>query len=173
MMPIEWLPLAALEGLTLLFGRQLIFRRYRSGLQWLVVSSGIVYLMTVVFLCFRPSWIDPSLIHVDYHQVPINLIPFQNFHVDFFENILMTIPAGIYLALFYRHLHWQEVITLAILPGLTIESCQFFADFACGLYRVVDIDDLITNWLGVLIGFVIARFVINILPRHLRTVAFN
>lgn len=67
----------------------------------------------------------------------------------------MTVPAGCYI-FFDRHHHgktWPLLIGLSI--GCGIEITQFLINLIFGVERFADIDDIITNFLGVQIGFTI------------------
>ena len=170
-MTVDWVPFVALEGLAMVFGWETLRSRQWTWQQRGALAAGLFYLMVVIVLCFRPTGPETDRSYISINQVPFNLIPLQNFHIDFFENILMTVPAGGFMAIFFRRFRSRTIVGLAVLPGLTIELCQLVSDFCCGLYQVVDIDDVITNWLGVLIGFALTEMVIAILPRHLNRLA--
>ena len=90
-------------------------------------------------------------------NVAYNLVALKYFDGGFVENVLMTVPAGVYLRLAKPKLSSVQLIGWALLPGLAIESCQFISDMAVNLQRVVDIDDLCANTLGVLLGFVLLQ----------------
>ena len=55
-----------------------------------------------------------------------------------------------------------SMIFVALIPGVTIETIQMFADLLVNLHRVVDIDDVITNWLGMMIGYGLMKFLAKI-----------
>ena len=78
-----------------------------------------------------------------------NLHPLAYVDAEFYANILMTVPLGVYLYLAKPNLSPVAFLLLCALPGLAIESCQLVADLAVNLNRVVDIDDVISNTLGV------------------------
>ena len=107
-------------------------------------------------------------------EVGINLIPFVNTisnlkmawrypkfnfatHTfeNFFGNIILFIPLGIFLpfmAFKYRSL--IHVAILAFICSALIETTQFIEGLF-GIYRYVDVDDVILNTLGAILGFVI------------------
>ncbi|MHB8086914.1 MAG: VanZ family protein [Anaerolineaceae bacterium] len=73
--------------------------------------------------------------------------------VDFGLNAILTIPFGFGLGYFYRP-KWLKLIFWAILTGLTFEGIQLFVKLVLGtFYHTVDINDVILNALGVIIGF--------------------
>lgn len=80
----------------------------------------------------------------------VNLIPFgDGFSLSFLLNIMLFIPLGFLCPLISKH--YQNVKNIFLVGcGLscTIEILQLFT-----LYRATDIDDLITNTVGTLIGY--------------------
>jgi glycopeptide antibiotics resistance protein len=92
----------------------------------------------------------------------INLIPFRWIAEGvrpYIENILLFIPLGFMLPCIWKK---YEVFWRTALSGFTlsliIELCQLF-----NINRVTDIDDLLMNTLGALVGWVIFR----LLKEHL------
>ena len=80
----------------------------------------------------------------------INLIPFgDGFSLSFLLNIMLFIPLGFLCPLiskYYQHI--KNIFFIGCGLSLTIEILQLFT-----LYRATDIDDLITNTVGTLIGY--------------------
>lgn len=66
-------------------------------------------------------------------------------------NILLTIPFGFFICLLYR-LDRKRVLYCAFGAGLALEGMQFVLQLLQLSYRSVDINDVILNALGVLIG---------------------
>src|SRR5574340_535671 len=98
----------------------------------------------------------------------INLIPF-NFG-NLFElhpnvvrhqlggNILLTIPFGLVFPALVK-VRARAIPWLAILVGLAIETTQLLVSLAIGAaYRSVDINDILLNAVGVMVGYLIFRF---------------
>lgn len=82
----------------------------------------------------------------------INLIPFQYgiLYSDYL-NILMFIPLGFILPLMWKKYHkFADTVKFGFYLSLFIELSQLFTRF-----RATDINDLITNTLGVTIGWAI------------------
>jgi glycopeptide antibiotics resistance protein len=92
----------------------------------------------------------------------INWVPFYNWggyieRSQLFEivnNILLTIPFGILINLLVK-LNWKNILWVSIASGLAIETSQFIMSLFFGPYRTVDINDVILNTLGSLIGYLI------------------
>lgn len=76
---------------------------------------------------------------------------FQNL----FGNIILFIPLGIFLPfLSYRYRSLINVVVFAFISSASIETIQFI-ERQFEIYRFVDIDDVILNTLGAILGFVI------------------
>ncbi|MDG4655343.1 VanZ family protein [Ectobacillus antri] len=108
----------------------------------------------------------PERLLGNYDDVSHNLIPFEtigtyltNFHhynfntwfYNTFGNVLLFMPLGILLPLIFTKIGGIKQLILASFIGiLTIEFVQYFT-----LLGVFDIDDIILNLLGVVLGFCI------------------
>lgn len=126
------------------------------GWQWFTMLSALIYTLAIAYLCFTPTqynWGGPHKIFYHVLGVPYNIIPFQALSPDFFLNIVMTVPAGIYWYLLSDRHDCKFVLLFGILLGISIETTQFLCDLLFHVERFVDIDDVITNTAGVLVGF--------------------
>lgn len=74
-------------------------------------------------------------------------------------NILMFIPMGIFLALCFNKVNNKNIFIYAILITATIEIVQPIIGRSC------DIDDLIMNSLGIIIGYYIINLIFKIKNR--------
>lgn len=98
----------------------------------------------------------PTLQHLTF-QANINLIPFSDFqdrrfYYLSFLNILMTVPLGMLLPLCWDGFHsWKNALMAGVLTALTIEILQLFC------YRATDIDDVIFNTLGTMLGYLLMK----------------
>ncbi len=73
-------------------------------------------------------------------------------------NVLMTVPFGMYLA-YYCEYSAKKVATYTFLLSLFIEITQLTGIFFIysGSYRLCDVDDLMANTLGGVLGYLIIR----------------
>lgn len=134
-----------------------------------LITSFVFYLLALISLLFLGSrtiyvWDDVSFI--EYIQFSSNLVPFQTISIYFnalfdgsmnidipiknlFGNLLMFLPMGIYLPYFLRKLNKLGTFTISIvILLLSIEVIQLVTRLGS-----FDIDDLILNMVGALIGF--------------------
>lgn len=88
-----------------------------------------------------------------------NIIPFAYMFSDFtnsFLNILLFIPMGFFLPVFwdyYRKMH--RTVLFGFFASFIIETLQIFT------FRASDINDLLTNTTGTLIGWCCAKWVLS------------
>lgn len=94
----------------------------------------------------------------------LNIIQSPAFYIAAF-NILLTIPFGIYLR-YYFECKWYKAFTFGFLLSLFFELTQLSGLYGIypRPYRLFDVDDLILNTLGTMIGFLITPLVAIILP---------
>ena len=69
----------------------------------------------------------------------------------------MTMPFGVYLRYYFCY-HWRKTLQLSFLLSLFFELTQFSGLYFVypGSYRLFDVDDLIVNTVGSMIGFAFA-----------------
>ena len=80
-------------------------------------------------------------------------------------NIFMTLPFGFYLHYYFQN-SLKQVLIKSFLLSLFFELTQLSGLYFIyqGNYRLFDVDDLITNTLGGLLGFLLAGALIKFLP---------
>lgn len=134
------------------------WQQYRLTGQRVTLVATFIYLTAILVLCLTPTLFSVASAHKQlfyFAGTPYNAIPFQGISPEFFLNIIMTFPWGVFLYLFNRHRSWQKVILYSFALSLFIEANQFIWDLLINLGRLADIDDLITNTIGAIIGFAV------------------
>lgn len=155
------------------------YRKYGSLLVLRVVIfySFILYMTCAYFLTMLPL---PPIAEVARYTSPtMDLVPFhawtnfwentslvlsdpstylgamkeQCFYEPFF-NILLLVPLGVYLRYYFRRSWWQAIL-IGFLVSLSFELIQLSALFGIypRPYRLFQVDDLINNTFGALVGF--------------------
>lgn len=143
------------------------FERRPSFKRLIVFGSLAIYLICIAWLLFTPGqyFFDPYMVNVRYtywHGAKIIYIPSAIRSVGSLMNVVMTIPAGIYLGiLFHRYLNWFSVLIIAGCVGVFNEGMQLVLDVLIKIQRTVDITDVITNTFGVLVGYLIFSLVVK------------
>ena len=92
---------------------------------------------------------------------PANFVPFKTIlwyllgrnglligGINIVGNIVLLVPVGLLLPFVIRDLTWKKSLAIATASGLALEILQ--AAFRVGIF---DIDDVILNGLGVMIGY--------------------
>lgn len=172
----------------------LVYRYRRFGaipwLRALGVYSFILYCMCMYFLVILPLPADRTAI-VEYARTP-QLVPFHfleaftavnpfdasdsstwlptikvmfiSLYDDFF-NLIMTVPLGMYLRYFFRRPWWQ-VFVLGFAATLFFELSQITGLWGIydHPYRLFDVDDLIINTAGALLGAALVTPLMRVLP---------
>jgi|SRR5919108_3507811 glycopeptide antibiotics resistance protein len=73
-------------------------------------------------------------------------------------NIAMFVPFGLLLPLLWRDVRIRRVLLAAALASIAIEGSQFLISSAIGFsYKMTDVDDVLLNSLGAVIGYGLAR----------------
>ncbi len=126
------------------------------------VATGLFYyylcimLTNVVGIPTLGEYIRLSGFGETFFHPNLNLIPFQDgFGLSFILNIFLFIPTGFLCPLISRHYRRiKNILLIGCGLSLSIEIVQLFT-----LYRITDIDDLITNVVGTLVGYGCFRLV--------------
>lgn len=131
-----------------------------------IISSAVfgVYLIGAISVAVFPFVIDFS--NPDF-RLNLNLIPFdfgscfdylpQNCVKAIFNNILLTTPFGFGIH-FITHVKLKNVLWLTVVVGCSFEFTQFVMALIFHTYaRSIDINDVILNATGFLLGYGIFR----------------
>jgi len=119
-----------------------------------------IYLIGVVSVVVFPIHIPETGMEFN-RRLQLNFVPFNFGRCDFlplcikniYENILLAIPFGFGVSFILR-LKPKNIIWLAIAVGLCFELIQLIiALIVHSPFRVVDINDVILNATGVLLGY--------------------
>jgi len=167
------------------------YHKYGSihKLRVFIVYSFILYMITVYFLVILPL---PKLSEVTNKMTDMmQLVPFS-FIGDFIQetsfvitnpntylkalkepcfytvifNVFMTVPFGMYLRYYFK-CNLKKVIVFSFFLSLFFEITQLTGLYFIypGPYRLFDVDDLILNTLGGVVGYLICAPLLKILPK--------
>jgi glycopeptide antibiotics resistance protein len=156
LLPLAWGMLAAVMAI--------LWFRIRNV--WHLIFAAVfgVYLLFAIDAVFFPIRVFPGDgLSLRAILRSVNLVPFS---YDFsfiphmvwrqiFENILLTVPFGFGVS-FAARLRPRDFLWLIPAVGIAIEVTQFILALL-GVSRTIDIDDVILNGLGVLIGYLLFR----------------
>jgi glycopeptide antibiotics resistance protein len=149
--------------------------KQKNGLIMIVQSSFLVYIFMVLtltgyFILFREisahGWWSGMRLRVE-REDHVNLTPFQVFKIyrltdkQIVGNFIMLFPLGIYLPVLYKRLNkFWHVFLVSLLVSVSIEILQLATRF-----RSADIDDVILNTTGALIGYLFFKLIASFKPR--------
>ena len=85
----------------------------------------------------------------------IDLVPFsEGLTQNGILNIIMTVPFGFLIPCIYKDISAKRMLLLSVFIGVIIESLQLGIALIAGFtFRIIDIDDVIFNFIGSIIGY--------------------
>ena len=166
------------------------YHKYGSvlSLRILIVYSFILYMLCAYCLVILPLPTGEAAANLSGHQA--QLVPFtflgdiaresdavlsqprtwltvfnSNAFLTTLFNLFLTMPFGMYLRYYFR-CGWKRTLVYSLLLSLFFELTQLSGLYFIysGSYRLFDVDDLIVNTCGSMIGFVLARIAMRVLP---------
>lgn len=132
----------------------------------LSIFCSLLYIIFALYLCGVYSVV--GLPNIGYYRFypNCNWEPFLYMFSDLettLLNVILFLPMGLLLPILWpRFLSFFPVVALGFSASLFIEFAQLFT------YRATDINDLMTNTVGTIIGYLLARILHRMIP-HLRT----
>ncbi len=144
-------------------------RKQNSLWQVLLQSSFFVYVFMVLtltgyFILFREltynGWWQRMMMRIE-RRDHVNLELMEIFRIykltdkQILGNFVMLLPLGIYLPLLYKKISgFIPVLLVSLLVAILIEVLQLATS-----YRSVDIDDVLLNTTGAVIGFILYKII--------------
>jgi glycopeptide antibiotics resistance protein len=165
---------------TLFFGYKYLkgYISFLHSFYWFIFS---VYAANLVVLTLFPFPYQKELIEImieDHLGVEHNFMPFKTIAdaMHFGDplialkqiggNIVLFIPLGVALPILFPAIKKGKVIVIGFVISLSIELIQLMAGFFLGYnYRSFDVDDLMTNTLGTVIGLLVFTLLSNFLGK--------
>lgn len=155
---------AFLLFLIYLFVATFLKKNYALG-QFTLMLSFAVYFLTMMHLVFFPIEVNLG----EYRNLTpwyksTNFIPVLTIDVKTFVlNIIMLMPFGMYLPFLSRKIRSvKQAARLGFYVSLSFELTQLAIRILLGSGRSTDINDLIANTLGAVIGFLLIRQLLRI-----------
>ena len=148
----------------------ILWRRKHSFSHLMCFAVFGIYLLFAIDKAFFPIAISGNYVDA-MREIPfspfMNLSPFNfNFNLSempelvlmqIFQNVLLTVPFGFGVS-FIAPLRSKDFLWLVPAIGIGIEATQLIISLILRYpYRVIDINDVILNGLGVLVGYIIFR----------------
>ncbi|WP_226034795.1 VanZ family protein [Aquibacillus saliphilus] len=145
-----------------------ILEKFRNGKVIITVILLLIYLLILAYLLFFSNYRNSVHGIIDYNIIPLKSIIsyFVNFNGitiqlatdNLFGNIFAFIPLGLLLPMISNlFLSYRKILTVACLTSLLIEITQFI-----NRVGTFDIDDILLNTTGAIIGYSIALVIIQL-----------
>ena len=139
------------------------------GVQLVAYALFGIYLLGVVYFAFTPFIFSASTAHFQ-----INIVPFVETYLmvtqgktsawvyNVFGNLALTFPLGIFVPILYKNARcWWATGLAVFVSSLCIESLQLIFTV-----RLFDVDDLILNTLGGLLGYLVWNYSRRRISQH-------
>jgi glycopeptide antibiotics resistance protein len=152
-------------------------RRNKTLNFYVVFSFFYLYILALIKIVFLPFPLDgiavKSLQDMSSGAPIINVIPLKtivetliysrflsHFAIQILGNILLFVPMGVFVPLLNRKLDsLKKGFVFFLLLSISVELIQLIASISFNAaYRFADIDDIILNVLGGMIGFLVYKF---------------
>ena len=131
-----------------------IFHNIKKTAAYILFS---LYLAAICFLVGFPNIAGMRIV------LSHNFIPLRGMLTDLtnsYLNVLLFIPLGIFVpCLWPEYRSMMKTVGLGLMTSLGIEILQIFT------FRATDINDVITNVAGTMIGYLIGKLIINRFPQ--------
>ena len=121
---------------------RLIVFKYPTGMTFSIANANLIPFKTIlVYFSGEPTW----------------RIAMRNL----LGNIVVLVPLGFLLATMYQRLKWNRALLVSLFTGVVLELLQVI--FRSGIF---DIDDIILNSLGVVIGYLLFVFLYEVFKKN-------
>ncbi|RJW39376.1 VanZ family protein [Clostridiales bacterium TF09-2AC] len=131
-----------------------IFHNIKKTAAYILFS---LYLAAICFLVGFPNIAGMRIV------LSHNFIPLRGMLTDItnsYLNVLLFIPLGIFVpCLWPEYRSMMKTVGLGLMTSLCIEILQIFT------FRATDINDVITNVAGTMIGYLIGRLIVKRFPQ--------
>lgn len=138
-------------------GAMALFWMFCSGMMLLTLTPRWFNLLSIIIDC-------PASLPAFFTPGSINLTPLRTFGLEpwmlyiLLGNMIMFLPIGFFAALLWRGATWKRMLLLGFLTTLFIECWQLL------IGRAFDVDDLLLNTLGVLLGGLLCQALRRLAP---------
>lgn len=162
---MRWVPLTLILFFTVISAIN-IYKKQTATLNRSFSLMGVVYLMLLEIIVFTPISFDGSQIYVMSAGIgKVNLFQLDVFELGFFENILLTVPLGMFIKSYFNDISLSDTAIIGLFVGSWIEITQYYLSHTFLINRSSDINDVIANALGIVVGAVVVKAVVNLLKR--------
>jgi glycopeptide antibiotics resistance protein len=144
-------------------------RRFTVGR--IVATGGFaIYLLQVSSYTVFPLWFDSRYIEDFRSQTEffdgMNFIPLKDLSLKYlmsiqgWGNVVLGMPFGFIYPFVVTVAGWRQMVRYGLIFGTSIELTQFAISLLYGFaYRVIDVNDVLLNFTGAVLGYALLRAV--------------
>ena len=152
---MRWVPLLVILILGVIAGLVILHNDFDKK-QFYFAAISLIYLMILGTIVFTPVSINGLTVLITPKGIGrVNLTQLSINEVGYYENIILTIPLGMLLKFHWPKLSVILVTFLGMLVSVGIETIQYFLSHWLLIDRTSDINDVLANTTGVLLGAII------------------
>ena len=152
---MRWVPLLVILILGVIAGLVILHNDFDKK-QFYFAAISLIYLMILGTIVFTPVSINGLTVLITPKGIGrVNLTQLSINEVGYYENIILTIPLGMLLKFHWSKLSVILVTFLGMLVSVGIETIQYFLSHWLLIDRTSDINDILANTTGVLLGAII------------------
>lgn len=142
-----------------------------ANMNYIAISA---YVVVIIRLTLWPPIIGQSAI--TWSEISYNLLPFDSilgslnhsYYMIGIRNVLGNIVLLMPIAILYNFKSWKRVIIVGFCISMSIEILQvIMTKYGLTFRRTFDVDDLMLNTIGILIGYVI-NIGIRVISKRIR-----
>lgn len=123
-------------------------------------AAYIIFILYLTAMCLLVGFPSVTGIKIGWSYNFIPLYGMLNDITNSYLNVLLFIPLGIFVpCLWPEYRSMMKTVGLGLMTSLCIEILQIFT------FRATDINDVITNVAGTMIGYLIGRLIIKRFPQ--------
>lgn len=162
---MRWIPLLLILTFTFMGGLNIYRRENKLALRGFYLI-GLTYLTLLEIIVFTPISFDGSMIYVMPLGIGrVNLTQLDIVNLGFVENIILTVPLGMMIKWSANKLSTLKMATIGIMIGGSIETIQYYLSHIFLINRSSDINDVLANALGIVVGAVLVSAFSYLLDR--------
>ncbi len=152
---MRWIPLLLIFSSSLLLGTYFFttVKEFTDRRFYLVC---LLYLTFLGIILFTPISFTGTEVYIMPAGIgSVNLHKLEIFELGFVENIILTIPLGFLIKKLFPSISIISMALLGFVIGGGIETTQYYLSHLYLINRSSDINDVIANGIGIVIGSIL------------------
>jgi len=152
---MRWIPLLLILSSSLLLVTY-IFTTVKEFTDRRLYSVCLLYFTFLGTILFTPISFTGTEVYIMPAGIgSVNLHKLEIFELGFAENIILTVPLGFLIKKFFPKISMISMVLLGFVIGGGIETTQYCLSHLYLINRSSDINDVIANGIGIVIGAIL------------------